>query len=205
MVLIEYRKPIATIVVRGDHLFLTREDLKLHILEKLGRGSYWSINLGSLRERLERHPWIAQVNITRQANKVIDIAFIEQRPIAKWNDRFLINQSGEAFDRLNKEVEFSLPLIRGPDYLLKELQQEYRLFNDVFRAGGVEVSILRATEDGQRYVRLNNDVQIMLGAQDIEDNILRFTSLWNTLSNEQKTNVDRIDMRYDNAAAIAWR
>jgi len=202
---VEYRQPIAKVEVHGEHYFISRTELRELIESHLVNETYWSVSLSGLSEVIERDSWIAKATVSRNSDNVIEIHIREEQPLARWNDKQLVGQAGNLYDSKGKGGSVEIPQLKGPDGLFDQLMSEYQLFNDVFRSKGVSIINLVASDDGQRYLRLNTGVDIMLGSNNIEDNILRFNVLWNTLSKEQRQNMTRVDMRYDNAAAITWR
>ncbi len=204
---VEYQQPVRKVVVVGSLQYVNPIEIQGLVNPILEESSFWGVSLDRFAQTIMSLSWIESSNVQRRANRTLYLHLTEQRPIARWNDNALLNRHGELFFHESRQVETfsSLPRLSGPAVLLDQLLSEYRVFNDTLRDEGVMVKELSAAEDGQRTIQLNNDVQLLLGTYNIDDKILRFAVLWNTLSNEQKSNVDRIDMRYDNAAAIAWR
>jgi len=202
---VEYQQKITKVEVHGEHYYLTREELRTLISEELDGETYWSLSLGELSTSLMKDSWIAKATVSRKSDYVLSVQIREEQPLARWNDTQMVGQAGNLFSAEDKAKTVEIPQLTGPEGLFDQLMSEYQLFNDVFRSKGVSIINLVASDDGQRYLRLNNGIDIMLGSNNIEDNILRFNVLWNTLSKEQKQNMTRVDMRYDNAAAITWR
>ncbi|MEQ3697604.1 MAG: cell division protein FtsQ/DivIB [Pseudomonadales bacterium] len=203
---IEYQQPVRKVVVVGSLKYVNPIEIQELVNPILEENSFWGVSLDNFAQSIMSLSWIESANVQRRANRTVYLHLTEQRPIARWNDDALLNRHGELFSHEGRQLETfsSLPRLSGPTILLDQLLSEYRVFNDTLRDEGVTVKVLSAAEDGQRTIQLNNDVQVLFGTYNIDDKILRFAALWNTLSNEQKSNVHRIDMRYDNAAAIAW-
>lgn len=204
---VEYQQPVSKVVVVGSLQYVNPIEIQELVNPILETSSFWGVSLDRFAQTVMSLSWIESSNVQRRAHRTLYLHLTEQRPIARWNDDALLNRHGELFSHESRQLETfsSLPRLSGPAVLLDQLLSEYRVFNDTLRDEGVTVKELSAAEDGQRTIQLNNDVQVLLGTYNIDDKILRFAVLWNTLSIEQKSNVDRIDMRYDNAAAIAWR
>ncbi|RMA81434.1 cell division protein FtsQ/DivIB [Umboniibacter marinipuniceus] len=203
---IEYQQPVAKVVVVGTLQYVNPIEIEDISNPIFAMNSFWGLSLDELADVVAELSWIESATVQRRANRTVYVYLSEQRPIARWNEDALLNRHGELFYHENRQLESfaSLPRLAGPAVLLDQLLTEYRVFNDTLRDEGVAIKALIAAEDGQRTIQLNNDVQVLFGTYNIDDKILRFAALWNTLSNEQKSNVQRIDMRYDNAAAIAW-
>lgn len=196
---------VKRVEIYGERRFVSDSEVRESLDERLKGQSYWALSIADIKEALETHIWIEQANVSRIRGQAFRVEITEHVPIAFWNESAFLSRSGEVFDTMGRGLDLSLPKLSGPEVLLSKLVDEYRVFNEALRTHGIEVAQLRASADGQRTIFLNIDVQIRLGTYNIEDKILRFASLWNTLSEEQRARVMRIDMRYDNAAAIAWR
>lgn len=96
--------------------FLTRET----VIQRAGIAAgtnILAVNLSVARRRLQAHPWIAEVRVSRVLPSTIVIDIREHTPVAivDLGDRFLIDSRREVFKRFESGDPVSLPVISGVD------------------------------------------------------------------------------------------
>ena len=118
--------PIKEIMIKGQYDSIDSEQIHL-IANKYLIGNLFTINLKSTQNAFKKLPWIRDVSIRRDWNNFGLLVEIEShKPIARWNNRGLVNSFGEIF---HAAYEDDLPLFVGPDEFVKEMTVKFNQIN----------------------------------------------------------------------------
>lgn len=201
----EYHRPVTKIEVFGERKWLTDDKLESIIRQALAGKNYWNVNLQTVDQALEQSAWIEKAAVERIGLGELRVRVSEQEPIARWNTANLINKRGEVFSNQNRYHGPKLPRLAGPDAAIAVVVSYYVDMATVCRELKIPLESLQMTASGSVEAQVGKKVSVNLGAQEIAERILRFSLLWDTIDKRERERVASVDMRYDNAAALAWR
>ena len=102
------QKPIAQVAIYGNFNYMTKESVSLLVDDVVGK-SFFSENIKQLQKKLQAHPWIDNISLSRQWPDLLRITIFEQVPIARWGNKGFVNNRGEliAMDNLEKLAHFA--------------------------------------------------------------------------------------------------
>ena len=128
----------------------------------------------------------------------------EKKPVARWDDEHLLSDSAKVY--LADTGSFSyLPIVYAANHQpVWVLQQFYRLearFNSVDE----RLVALHVDSRGALDVELINGLQIKLGRGNIEHKIERLVSIYQQQILPRREQIQRLDLRYSNGFAVAWK
>lgn len=198
-----FNPPIQKVIVNGDFLYLEREEviknINIYTDDRL-----LSVDLAEVQRNLEKMPWVFSAQILRNWPDGITIKVQEQKPIAKWNNDFLLNQYGELFSRQGKVVR-GMPELFGYEQGEKEVLQRYLEFSGLLVPYSLQVVSLKQNARGGWFARLNNGVELILGKDNALEKMRRFVILYDAELQFSDKEVEVVDLRYGNGAAVQWK
>lgn len=197
-------RPVERISVTGE-LAHTRTSEVQDIVQPALIGGFLGADLGRVRAKLEALPWIYEASVRRVWPNALEINVVEQLPIARWGTDAFLNHEGEKFSPSDTQSWGALPLLTGPEGAASDLMGTYQRLVDMFTPLGLGVNQLTVDERGQVEAVLAGGQLLMIGSEDFLERIQRFTRLYRLELASRMEQVERIDLRYQSGAAVAFR
>ena len=197
-------RPIAKISVEGDLSYVSQQAVQQRI-EPFVTASIFSVDLPGMRHELERMPWIASAQVRRVWPDQLLVRLEEQLPIARWGDEALLNNQGKAFAPKEQANYQHLPQLYGPKRAQQKVMQQYQVLSQMLRPLGFSVARLELRERGSWFLSTGQGVELLLGRDHLVEKMRRFSAIYDKALKDQQTNIARIDLRYANGLAVAWR
>ena len=196
--------PLQEIALQGQLRSAVRGDVEA-ALQGVG-GNFFAADLGAIRARLERVPWVRRVEVRRVWPERIEVKLEEHVALARWGDSGLVNTFGEVFAaRLEEEAEALLPEFAGPEGSAGELAQRYRRFSELLAALGEVPERVTLTARYAWQLRLASGLHLELGrdgAEPVEQRLARFVATWPESLAQLGRRVEHVDLRYPNGFAL---
>lgn len=197
-------RPFSHVVVDGPLDYLEREQLSAEIEQRVS-GGFLSVDLISLAEDLEMNPWIASAQVRRRWPAELVVEIVEERPVARWGDRGFLNDAGQPLKALVSEKLQQLPLLSGAQDSAPEMVASYQLLASLLQRSGQGVAELSRNSRGEWQLTTRSGIEIALGRSDLAEKMRRFNAIWTAQLKTLAGQVARVDLRYPNGAAVAWR
>lgn len=197
-------RPIAKISVEGDLSYVSQQAVQQHI-EPFVKASFFSVDLPGMRRELESMPWIASAQVRRVWPDQVLVHLEEHLPIARWGDEALLNNQGKAFAPKEQANYQHLPQLYGPKRAQQQVMQQYQMLSQMLRPLGFSVARLELRERGSWFLSTGQGIELLLGRDHLVEKMRRFIAIYDKALKEQQTNIARIDLRYANGLAVAWR
>ncbi|WP_439887606.1 cell division protein FtsQ/DivIB [Pseudomonas sp. MBLB4123] len=197
-------RPIAKISVEGDLSYISQQAVQQRIAPFVS-ASFFSVDLLGMRHELERMPWIASAEVRRVWPDQVLVRLEEQLPIARWGDEALLNNQGQAFAPRELAHYEHLPQLYGPKRAQQQVMQQYQVLSQMLRPMGFSVARLELRERGSWFLSTAQGIELLLGRDHLVEKIRRFSAIYDKALKAQQTNIARIDLRYANGLAVAWR
>ncbi len=202
-------RPIARISVQGDLAYVSQQAVQRRIAPFIA-ANFFSVDLRGMREELERMPWIAHAEVRRVWPDQIDVRLEEQLPIARWGDEALLNNLGQAFAPQEVDNYQHLPQLSGPKRAQTKVMQQYQMLSQLLRPMGFTVVGLQLRERGSWFLSATENasgqrIDILLGRDPVVEKMRRFAAIYERELKDQSAKIARIDLRYANGLAVAWR
>jgi cell division protein FtsQ len=195
--------PIRTIQLSGTFENLDQQAVATTLHQYIGQG-FFSLDIHELQQTLHTNSWTDSVSVRRIWPDKLRVRIKEKKPIARWDDEHLLSDSAKVY--LADIGPFShLPVVHAANHQPGwVLQQFYRLearFNSVDeRLVGLHVD-----SRGALNVELINGLQIKLGRGNIDHKIDRLVSIYQQQILPRREQIERLDLRYSNGFAVAWK
>lgn len=196
--------PIREVNVRGELTHVPPARVRAAVNPFLHAG-FFGLNLRGISAALEVLPWVAHVDVRRVWPDALDIRIEQQHPVASWNGDALLNARGTVFRPSRDSFPKGLPTLSGPSGKELDLMKRYETVNGLFGKAGLRVIGVR--EDARRAfsLRLNNGIEIVIGRDWDMKRMARMIAVYRHVLVGKTADIARIDLRYTNGFAVAWK
>jgi len=200
---IENYQPIRYVRVGGEFQYIKKTEIQEKISPLLNTG-YFSVNLLAIQQAVMTLPWIDKVLVQRVWPNRLELKVYEQKPVVRWGKDALLNARAEVFKPINIDIFQSLPMLKTPDGLKKELLLTMQDMTKELEIRDLELTEFKVNKRLSWDILLNNGMQIQLGRVEP---LQKFMQLMNTLSvlGNKVSKIASVDMRYPNGYAVAWQ
>lgn len=192
---------IERLTVRGDLRHIDAKAIHAQVAP-FTTGSLLAADLTTLRQEIEKLPWVYRVTARRRWPAEIEVTLIEQRPLARWGAQGYLNHEGEYFAAQHEPLHNSLPVLLGPEGTEARLMRHYQLLAAQLESLGLVIKELSLDELDQVSVRFDSGVFLLLGAKDLSHRVARFMRLWE--GSLPSRTIARVDLRYEHGAAVRF-
>ena len=193
--------PIKQVRVEGNFTRLSPVALKSRVKNKV-RGGFFNLNVDAVRLSLLEEPWVNHVTVKRTWPDALSVTVIEQIPVARWNEKGLLNSEGEYFAPGVRNFPQKLPLLSGPKGTQSLLLARFKAMQEALNAIGYDLATIVLDDRRAWTFTLTNGMKVVLGRRDIEKRFNRFLLLLPMILSGQIEQADLIDMRYTNGFSI---
>ena len=211
VVLLSYRfsaalldQPIQSITIDGPFQRVSALLIEEAISSELEAG-FLSANLTEIQDRIVSLPWIDQASVSRRWPGKLEISVSEQVPAACWGDRGLLNIRGELFVTDARHIPAELPRLSGPEGHSSEVAQMYLDVRERLIPIGLNLRSVNLDARGAWQLTLQDGIAIRLGRRNIDERADLFLQVVANIVSNRETEIDFIDMRYNNGFTIGWK
>jgi cell division protein FtsQ len=194
---------IKTVRVYGVN-HINTEQVKSILLPLVNRG-FFSINVDFIKERLLQIPWLADILVKRSWPDRIDITLIEKKAVARWHQEGLLSDTGELFAPDKKTYPLHLPLFIGPPGQRVMMLQYYTQFVRLLAPLHTKIASLELTPYFTWRLKLDNQIILQINHKETLTRLDHFVKVYPKIVGNRTADVDYIDLRYANGAAIRWK
>lgn len=168
-------------------------------------GGFLSADLQQIRRQLEGLPWIYEASVRRKWPNALEIHVVEELPIARWGRDGFLNHEGGVFHS-DKDGDWeALPRLQGPKGSAQSLVEKYQRLVEILAPLDLAVEQLAVDERGQLEAVLAGGMQLSLGGDDFLERMRRFNGIYLTELAVRRTEVVRVDLRYESGIAVAFK
>ena len=196
-------KPIDRVVVNGDFYHLKEKEV-INLIDQKVKDGFLSLNLSGLNKYLESEPWIRNATIRRSWPSTIIVDITEEKPIARWGEKQVLNNVGDYLEITDKQSIKNLPTFTSEFGKSKEMIKSYQLMSEIFGPTGLKVQEIRRDVVGSWLITTSSGIQINLGRDQLVQKLRRFQVVWSAQLSSQVEKIKTIDMRYPNGISVAW-
>ncbi|HTQ74647.1 MAG TPA: cell division protein FtsQ/DivIB [Burkholderiales bacterium] len=196
---------LKSIVVEGSVQRVERGEI-VHALQGRLRGTFFTVDLESVRSLFEGIPWVRRAELRRVWPDSIEVRVEEQVALARWGQgkkAQLVNAQGELFHGQSDEP---LPVLAGPAGTEGEVARRFIGFRDLLAPLGLEPRQVLLSPRLAWQLRLSNGLTVQLGRDTdkdrVEDRLARFASVFPQTPADVRERVDYVDLRYPNGFAV---
>lgn len=196
--------PVKTVRVGGDLVHVGRAQLS-GTVAPFAEAGLLRVDIDEVRDALEALPWVDRAEVRRAWPDALEIGIREQRPVARWGEEALVNHRGELFHPPRDQWPRRLPELAGPEGNAAEIASRFSELRNLLAPLGIELTALVQDERRSWRLRLANGIDIRLGRKQTAERLLRFMRLYPRVLSARADDIERVDLRYTNGFAVAWR
>jgi cell division protein FtsQ len=195
--------PIRTIQLSGTFENLDQQAVAKALHQYIGRG-FFSLDIHELQQTLHANSWTDSVSVRRIWPDKLRVMIKEKKPVARWDDEHLLSDSAKVYPADTGSFSH-LPVVHAashqPAWVLQQFYQLEARFNSVDE----RLVALHADSRGALNVELINGLQIKLGRGNIDHKIDRLVNIYQQQILPRREQIQRLDLRYSNGFAVAWK
>ena len=195
--------PIRSIQLAGTFEHLDQGEVEAVLRPYIGQG-FFSLDIRSLQQALHDRPWADSVSVRRVWPDKLKVVIVEKKPLARWDDRHLLSDRAVVF-AADAAAFAHLPLLHAVNHPPAWVLARYRELEARFAAVDETLVALRVDSRGAFDVELINGLEIRLGRNEIGRKIGRLVSIYSDQILPRREQIRRLDLRYSNGFAVAWK
>lgn len=196
--------PVKTVRVGGELVHVGRDRLRQTVVP-FAQSGLLRVDVDQVRRALEALPWVDRAAVRRAWPDALEISIREQQPVARWAREALVNDRGELFYPPAREWPGGLPELSGPNRNAAAIASRFSELRNLLAPLGIELAALVQDERRSWRLRLSNGMDIRLGRKQTAERLLRFMRLYPRVLAARAAEIERVDLRYTNGFAVAWR
>lgn len=196
--------PISTVRVLGELTAANRLAVQKKSM-RYSTGSFFSVDIAAVRNAVEKLPWVASAEVSRIWPDHLQVVIQEQLPVARWGKDALLSTQGYLFLAMDIDAYEHLPQLFGPENTQTRVMQQYLTFSQALRPLGYSIKQLEMRERGSWFVTTQTGLQLLFGRDHLVEKVRRFAVVYEKELKEQIDKIERVDLRYANGLAVAWR
>ena len=200
---VEQLLPIRTIQLSGTFENLERPAVEKALQPFLGQ-EFFSLDIHQVRQVLHHRSWVESVSVRRVWPDKLRVTVREKIAVARWDAQHLLSDSASIY-RANTDAFSHLPLVHAANHPPAWVLQQFYRLEARFRGVDERLVALRVDSRGALDVELINGLEIKLGRRDIDHKIDRLVSIYPQQILPRREQIQRLDLRYSNGFAVAWK
>ena len=182
--------PIKTIQISGEFEYIDQQVLESSLQRYLGEG-FFSLDIHQLRQQLYQQSWADSVSVRRVWPDRLMIRMVEKIPLARWDEEHLLSDKAVVYKADIAEFHY-LPKIHARNHQPAWILQRYYQLKSRFDSVDEEIVALNVDSRGALEVELINGLQVKIAIYPQQ--IL-----------PRRAQIQRLDLRYSNGFAVAWK
>ena len=175
-------------------------------------GNFFTVDLDSVRNALEKQPWVRRASVRRHWPDGVDLSFEEHVAAARWQtaadrqEMQLVNDHGELFTAPPLAAHQSLPLFAGPEGSASLVLARYHEFSALLAPLSRKPRAVTLSARQAWALRLDDGLLLELGRDQpkhpIQERLSRFVGTYAQAKARARSAIGVIDMRYPNGFAL---
>lgn len=193
--------------IQGSHIALGNAQT---VIRRHVQGGFFSFNAPRLRGALQNLDWVGQVDFRKEWPDKLTVRLVEQKVLARWNDRQLINWQGELFKGGTSVKEAHVPQFLGSPTEVPKMVACYSELKKMFLPVGLRIKVLQLDKHHLWTVQLMpkesaTGFTMRLGSDPLGASVSRFVLFYPHWFAARVNELEYVDLRYTNGIAVKWK
>lgn len=197
-------RSINAVRIEGSFEHVSAVQVEAAMAPYLDQG-FLSLNLNTVQNAIVALPWVEEASIRRSWPAALNVALVEERAAARWNEQGLLNVRGELFVSLASHIPAELPRLNGPAGSELGVAKRFFAMEAELEQRGLMAVELTLDERGSWVLGLSNGMQVRFGAVSVDERAGRFFRAFDRMLQPLTEQINYVDMRYTNGFAIGWK
>ncbi len=198
------RYPIQKIQIVGELNNVDRSVLKAALTPYVSE-NFFTVDLDKLKETAESLTWIDYADAKKEWPNTLVVELQERIPVANWGKKHFLSTKGEIFLAENVQPKANLPTFIGREEQAAVIAERYTKMQKILSEIGLSVVTLQLADRVSWNAQLDNGLVLVIDEKNSLDKLKRLTALYPLFSEQQKQQLLKIDLRYENGLAIKWK
>lgn len=199
----EEQLPLTGVIIQGERAYTSNNEV-VQVLTEHETGSFFAADADIIRRRIEALPWVYSASVRKEWPGTLRVFLVEQKPVAVWNKKELLNSSGELFAADPSQVEGTIPELEGPEDDADEVFFQYQRIQALLARNDHRIVRFAMSERFSVRLWLESGIELRLGREARLERAQRFMKLLPIIQGEGKQDIAYIDLRYDTGVAVGW-
>jgi cell division protein FtsQ len=195
--------PIRNIQLQGSFENLDQREVEATLRDYIGQG-FFSLDIHQLQQALKDKPWTESVSVRRIWPDTLRVIIREKEPVARWDDKHLLSASAVVFKADSSRFK-QLPRVHADNHSPAWALRQFNRLQERFEAVDERLVALAVDSRGALDVELINGLKIKLGRDEIEHKVDRLVRIYHAQILPRREQIERLDLRYSNGFAVAWK
>lgn len=195
--------PVGSVDVESRFVYVEKNELEEVITSNINTG-FLMLDLQALKTVIEDLEWVAEARVGRAWPDKVKVTVIEQRPIARWGKRAVLNHRGEVINLTELADVTDLPLLNGPVDKSQLVMQQYQEMAELLAPQGLSIEEVLCDEAENWTLKLTGGVVLNIGRYQVLDKMARFLLVYQKQLKARWIELKHVDLRYDNGVAVEW-
>lgn len=198
------RFPIQRIAIMGDLEHVDTNALQA-ALHPYMEDSFFSVDLSEVRQTTESMAWIDYASVRKEWPNTLVVSLQERIPVANWGKNQFLSAKGEIFFAEHVQPNPNLPTFIGMADQASLIARHYVQMQAVLKDAGLTIQALEMTDRVSMTLKLNGDMSLVVDEKESLEKLQRFAAVYQLFTEEQRQQLLRVDLRYENGLAIKWK
>lgn len=195
--------PIRTIQLAGSFENLDQGEVEQTLRPYIGQG-FFSLDIHEMQQQLRRKPWTDSVSVRRIWPDKLRVTITEKKPVARWDDEHLLSSRAAVY-AADTGGFAHLPIVNAANHNPNWVMHEFYRLEARFAEVDERLVAMRVDSRGAIDIELINGLEIKLGRSNIEHKLERLINIYRQQILPRREQIDRLDLRYANGFAVAWK
>ncbi len=195
--------PIRTIQLAGSFENLDQGEVERTLRPYIGQG-FFSLDIHEMQQQLRRKSWTDSVSVRRIWPDKLRVTITEKKPVARWDDEHLLSSRAKVY-AADAAAFGHLPVVNGVNHEPEWVMRRFYRLEARFAEVDERLVAMRVDSRGAIDIELINGLEIKLGRSNIEHKLERLISIYQQQILPRREQIDRLDLRYANGFAVAWK
>lgn len=195
--------PIKNIELAASFEYLDQKEIESVLQQYIGAG-FFSLDIQQVQTKLQQQPWTESVSIRRVWPDQLLVIIAEKKPVARWDDKHLLSDKARVFLAPTRDFGH-LPLVHASNHTPAWVLEQFYRLESRFNSVDEQVVSLQVDSRGALDVELINGLTVKLGRSNLQRKIDRLISIYSQQILPRRAQIERLDLRYSNGFAVAWK
>jgi len=170
-------------------------------------GNFFSIDLVSIKSKVEGLPWVQRVDVRRTWPNTLELTLTEHRPVMRWGKDKWVSSAGKVVDIAGDLPIRNTIVLNGNEQDAPTMLQTAYSWKKSLELVGlnlkeVDLSGSRAWTLSLYYPEHEADFDLLLGHKEVEERLARFQYLFSNKFKFANQKLQRVDARYPDGLAV---
>lgn len=202
--------PVSRVIINGKFKYITKAEVADVVGKLAGGKNLIALDLAPIHNALVQMPWVASASVVKKIPDTLEINLVEHFPSARWKSTGIYDaQTNSVFYPDMNNLNLPLVTLSAPhDSLAGDLYEHASSFIKLTRDTPYYIEEVQLDASRGYRVKIDGNVWLILGRESTPELPLIRLKRFILAFPETKlklSDVDYIDLRYDNGFAVGER